>query len=73
MEVRRSGAGCYRAAGIVRMDEALAKVTFETVSTEDIAVLQLRHASLLKRAEDLQTKMDRLEADQYDQARYASR
>jgi hypothetical protein len=53
---------------LTRMDEALARITLEAVNTEELAVLQLRHAALMKSAEDLQNKIDRLEADQYDLA-----
>ena len=53
---------------LTRMDEALAAMTVETVNTEELAVLQVQHASLVKKAEDLQAKIDRLRADEYDQA-----
>jgi hypothetical protein len=55
---------------LTQMDQALARVTLEPVDTEHLDLLRLRHASLMKKAEDLQTKMDRLEADQYDQGGY---
>lgn len=53
---------------LTRMDEALAAMTVEVVNTEELAVLQIQHASLVKKAEDLQAKIDRLRADEYDQA-----
>jgi hypothetical protein len=53
---------------ITKMDEALVTMTVEAVNTENLSVLQLRHASLMKKAEDLQAKIDRLRADQYDRA-----
>jgi hypothetical protein len=68
-EAQRTRLEAMRLAALIltRMDEALARVTLEAVNTDDLAVLQLQHAALIKRAEDLQTKLDRLEADQYDQ------
>jgi hypothetical protein len=53
---------------LTKMDKALAAMTVEVVNTDDLAVLQVRHASLIQKAEDLQTKIDRLRADEYDQA-----
>lgn len=69
-EAQRTRLEAMRLAALIltKMDQALATITVEEVNTEDLAVLQLRHASLMRKAEDLQTKIDRLQADQYDQA-----
>ena len=54
---------------LTKMDEALATISVEAVNpADDLAVLQLRHASVMRKAEDLQAKIDRLQADKYDQA-----
>jgi len=53
---------------LTTMDEALAAMTVEVANTEELTVLQVQHASLVKKAEDLQAKIDRLRADEYDQA-----
>ena len=51
---------------LTKMDEALATITIEAVNTENLSALQLRHASVMKKAEDLQIKIDQLRADEYD-------
>jgi hypothetical protein len=51
---------------LTKMDYALGKVTVGIAYTEDLAALQVRHASLLSKAEDLQSKIDSFRADEYD-------
>jgi hypothetical protein len=53
---------------LTKMDNALAAMTVEVVNTDDLAVLQVQHASLIQKAEDLQAKIDHLRADEYEEA-----
>ncbi len=53
---------------LTKMNGALPATGGEVAYKEELAALQCRHASLIQKAEDLQIKIDRLRADEYDQA-----
>ena len=54
---------------LTRMNGALPAMRNEVAKTDELATLQGRHAGLMQKAEDLQTKIDLLRADKYDQER----
>lgn len=54
---------------LTRLNGVLPAMRDGVTKAEELVTLQGRHAGLMQKAEDLQTKIDLLRADKYDQER----